>query len=116
MTGPSKVGDEVMPPGAWTTFESLSRGFSQQDLPHQSFVGHSGCMAELTWLCSLNSKCFDIQGSANFTAAQFIVKSHTSGVTRATQCPGGESLGGAKRSQQCHKFFLECSTFAPKRS
>jgi len=116
-TGPSRVCDEVTPPGPWTTFGSLSRGFSRQDLPHQPFVGHSGYMAELTWLCSLNSeKCFDIQGSANFTAAQFVAKCHTSGVMRAAQWPVGESLGDAEKSQQCRKFFLQCSTFTPKRS
>jgi len=32
-TGPSKVGDAITPPGPWTTFGSLSRGCSQQDLP-----------------------------------------------------------------------------------
>jgi len=80
------------------TFGPLSHGFSQQELPHQSFVGHSGNLAELTWLCSLKSKkCFDLQGSANFTAAQFVAKCHISGVARAAQCAGGESLGGRRR-------------------
>jgi len=48
-TGPSKVRDAVTPPRLWTTSGSLSCGFSQQDLPHQSFIGHSGYMAELTY-------------------------------------------------------------------
>jgi len=30
----------------------LSRGFSQQDLLRQSFVGHSGHMAEPTYICN----------------------------------------------------------------
>jgi len=47
-TGPRKVGDVVILHGPWTTFGPLSRGFSQQDLPHQSFLGHSGHMAETT--------------------------------------------------------------------
>jgi len=46
--GTSKVVDVVIPPGPWMTSGPLSRGFSQQDLPHQSFVGHSGHMAKLT--------------------------------------------------------------------
>jgi len=81
------------------TFGSLSHGFSQQDLPHQSFEGHSGYLAELTWLCSLNSKkCFDLQGSANFTAAQFVAKCHISGVAGAAQCAGGITGGRTPKS------------------
>jgi len=45
-TGPSKVGDAVTPPGSWTTSGSLSQGFSQQDFSNQSFIGHSGYIAE----------------------------------------------------------------------
>ena len=41
-TRPSKVGGAVTPPRLWTTSGLLSRGFSQQDLPHQSFVGILG--------------------------------------------------------------------------
>jgi len=40
--------DVSTPPGPWTTSGPLSRGFSQQNLPRQSFVGHSGHMAEPT--------------------------------------------------------------------
>jgi len=47
-TGPSKVRDAVAPPRPWTTFGSLSHGFSLQGLPHQSSIGHFGYMAELT--------------------------------------------------------------------
>ena len=46
--GPNKVGDAVAPPRPWTTSGSLTRGFSPQVLPHQSFVGHSGYLGELT--------------------------------------------------------------------
>jgi len=46
--GPRKVGDAITSPRPWTTSGSLSRGFSQQGLPHQSSVGHSGYLAELT--------------------------------------------------------------------
>jgi len=38
-TRPSNVGDAVTVPRLWATAGLLSRGFSQQDLPHQSFVG-----------------------------------------------------------------------------
>jgi len=38
-TRPSKVGDAVTLPRLWTTSGLLSRGFRQQGLPHQSFVG-----------------------------------------------------------------------------
>jgi len=59
--------------------EPLFRGFSQLDLLRQSFVGHSGHMAEPIYLCFLNSEetWFHIQGSANFTAALFVAKCHT---------------------------------------
>jgi len=43
-----KVGEVVTPPRPWTTFGALCRGFNQQDLPCQSFVGHSGHVAEPT--------------------------------------------------------------------
>jgi len=46
--GPGKVGDVVTPPGPWTTFGWLHRGNNQQDVPRQSFLGHSGHMAEPT--------------------------------------------------------------------
>jgi len=47
-TGVSKVGDLATPRRPWTTFGPLSRGFSQQDMPRQSFVGHSGHMTQPT--------------------------------------------------------------------
>jgi len=41
-TGPRKFRDTITPPGPRTTSGLLSHGFSQQSLPHQSFVEHSG--------------------------------------------------------------------------
>jgi len=34
------------------------------------------------------------------------------------QCPGrrAESLGGTEKSQQCRKYFLQYSTFAPEKT
>jgi len=63
----------------WMTSELIFRGFTQQKLPRQSSVGHSGHMAKPIYLCALNSeeKWFHIQGSANFTAAHFVAKCHT---------------------------------------
>jgi len=62
----SKVGDVITPLGPWTTSGPLFSAFSQQDLPHQSFVGHPGHMAEPTQLGSLDlEKRLDIQGFAN---------------------------------------------------
>ena len=60
------------------TSEPLLDWFSQLDL-RQSFVGYSGHTDEPIYLCFLNSeeKWFDIQGSANFTAAHFVAKCHT---------------------------------------
>jgi len=48
----------------------------RQDLPHQSFLGHSSRVAESLQLGTLHSdeKWLNIQGFANFTAAQFDVK------------------------------------------
>jgi len=46
-------------------------------MSRQSFVGHSGHMAEPTQLGSLDSeKWFDIQGFANFTVAHFVAQCH----------------------------------------
>ena len=56
MTGPSKVGDVVRPPGLWTTSGPLSSGCSQQDLPRQSFLEHSGHVAEPTYLGPIDSE------------------------------------------------------------
>ena len=53
---PSKVGDVVTPPRPWMISEPLFRGFSQLDLPRQSFVGHSGHMTEPTYLCTISSE------------------------------------------------------------
>jgi len=39
---------ETAPPRRWTTSGPLPPEFSQQDLLHQSFVGHFGHMAEPT--------------------------------------------------------------------
>ena len=41
------------PPGTWTTSGTLSRGCSQQAMPFQSFLGHSGHMAEPSWGLSI---------------------------------------------------------------
>ena len=66
-----------------TTSGLLSCEFSQQDVPHQLFVGHSAHTVELTQMWSLNSeKWFDIQGFVNFTAACFVARCHTRGVRR----------------------------------
>jgi len=82
----------------------------------QSFLGHSGHMAELTQLGSFDSeKWLDIRGSANFTAACFVAKSHTSGVTIGALPRMLNHWGAPKKSQQCRKFFLQYSTFTPKR-
>jgi len=44
-------------------------------LPHQSFAGNSGHMAEPLWLRSLDSeKWFGIQDSENVAAAHFVSK------------------------------------------
>jgi len=100
------------PPRPWTTSGSLSREFSQQGLSHQSFVGRSGYMTQLTSVVfSQLGEVVRHSGSANFTAAHFVVKCHTRGVTRGAQCSGAKSLGGAEMSQQCRKFFLQCNTF-----
>jgi len=79
MTGPSKVGDVIAPPRPWMTSEPLFCVFSQLVLLRQSFVGHSGHMAEPVYLYFLNSdeKWFHIQVSANFTASHFVAKCHT---------------------------------------
>jgi len=45
-TGSSQVGDVITPPGPWSTSGPVSRGCSQQDSPHQSFLSHSGHVAE----------------------------------------------------------------------
>ena len=49
-TRPSKVGDVVTQTRSWMTSEPLFRGFSQQDLPRQSLVGHSEHTAEPIYL------------------------------------------------------------------
>jgi len=59
-------------------------------------------------------KWFDIQGTVNFTAAQFVAQCHTNGVTRGHNALDAESLGAAEKSQQCRKFFPQCRTFNPK--
>jgi len=46
--GSTKVSDVVRLPGSWTTSGPLSRGCSQKDMPRQSFLPHSGHMAEPT--------------------------------------------------------------------
>jgi len=45
-----KVEDVVTPPSPWSTSGPLSRGFSQQDLLQQSFLGHSGHVAKPTFM------------------------------------------------------------------
>ena len=42
---------------------------------------------------------------ANFTAAQFVAKCHISGVMRAAQCPGGESLGRRRKVPAMSQAF-----------
>jgi len=83
-TEPSKVGNVVTPPSLWTTFGLLSRGCSQQDLPRQSFLGHSGHVTEPTKLGSLNSEeeYLDILGYTNFTAAHFVTMCHAVNYTQ----------------------------------
>jgi len=39
---------------------------------------------------------------------------HTGGA-KGAQCPGLRITGGAENSQQCHKYFLQCSTFASEK-
>ena len=57
----------VTPPGPWTTSGPPFRGFSQQDLPLQSFVGHSRRMAEPMQLGSrFEEKWFNICGFCEF--------------------------------------------------
>jgi len=56
----------------------LSWECSQQDLPHQFFLGYSAQMDESAQLRSLYSEMWlDIQGFMNFTAVHFVPKCHT---------------------------------------
>ena len=54
--GWGKVGDVITLPGPWTTSGRHAWRFSQQDLPRQSFLGHSGHVAQATQLQSLRLK------------------------------------------------------------
>ena len=45
-TGPSKVGGVITPPGPWSTYGSLSRPVGVASRTRQSFLGHSGYVAE----------------------------------------------------------------------
>jgi len=61
----------------WTTSKPLSRGCSQQNLLSQTFLRHSGRMAEPTQLGFLDPEmCLDIQGFTNFIATHFAAKYH----------------------------------------
>jgi len=73
---PSQTAVVITPPGPWpTSAGTLSRSCSQQDSPRQSFLDHSGHIAEPSPLiCS--EKWLDIQGFTNFTAVQFVAKHH----------------------------------------
>jgi len=75
-TGPNTVGDAVTPPGAWwTSAGPLPCGCSQQELLHQSFLRHSGHVAEQTQMRShLKEKLLDIQDFINFTSVHFVAK------------------------------------------
>jgi len=53
-------------------------------------------------------------GHCEFTAAHFVPKCNTRGVTRGHNAPDAESQGAAEKSQECRKFFLQCMTFNPK--
>jgi len=78
--GPSKVGDIVTPPGPWMTCGWLSRGCSQQHLPHQSILEHSGRMAESKYSScdlSIRRKSSLIGFYKNIAAAHFFVKCHS---------------------------------------
>jgi len=37
------------------------------------------------------------------------------GRNEGAQCPGCRITGNAERSQQCRKYFLQYSTYTPKR-
>jgi len=55
-----------------------------------------------------------MQGSENFTAAQFVEKCRTRGVTRGAQCPGAESLGALKSPNNAASFFFNAGHLLPK--
>ena len=67
----------VTPLALWSTSGSLSCGRSQQVLPRQFSLGHSGHAAKPLLISLYSQKWIDIQGSANFTAAHFVAKCHT---------------------------------------
>ena len=98
---------------------AISRGLSQQDLSCQSFVEHFGHMADQTQLWSLSSgKWFNIQGSANFTAAHFVAKCHTRDKMRGKQYPTRRITGGGPKNPTGGVSFfssVQCCTFTPRR-
>jgi len=61
----------------WSTSGLLSCWFSQQELPCQSFVGHSGHMTDTTGGISQFGKVVRYSGFANFTVAHFVANYYT---------------------------------------
>jgi len=111
MREPSKVGYAVTPPRPWTTSGSLSCGFGQKGLLHQSFVGHSG------YICPTNVVLFSQLGhvvqhswSCEFHSCALCREVSHQGRHEGAPCPGCRSLGGAKN----RKSFLQSSTFTSK--
>jgi len=91
--GPSNVGDTVTLPGP---LSSGCRLYSPKDLIRHSFLGHSGYMAELTQLGSLDSeKWLGIPGFTDFRPVLLVTKCHT--------------LDSSQISHLCRLFFCQYS-------
>ena len=80
MTGPSKVGDVVTPPGPWTTSGPLSRGCTLQPegLCSPFFAGTFWTPGRTNIAGSLDSeKWHDVPGFTDFRPVLFVTKCHT---------------------------------------
>ena len=107
---------DVASPKCWNlVWDTASRSKKRQDML-QMWEGHGSCNPPgipMVWGTFKSIVCFNLYG---------FVQGHNDGA-KGTQFPmapnhyGGHriSAGDAEKFQQCHKYFLQCSTFASER-